>query len=185
MGGKDEKQNIVNLTPEEHFVAHQLLVKIYPSNSSLIHAAHMMGTTRTSNKSYGWLRKHHAAEASKEGLIRWQTADDNYKKLALRGAIAANNDSIIKARRSIIMKERWSDPVNRAILLNRPSQKGRVFSDDHRKNIAKGCIGRVPVNKGTKTGKPAHNRGLPVSEEARQKMRESSKIRWDIYRASK
>lgn len=30
MGGSDEPENIANLAPEEHFVAHQLLVKIYP-----------------------------------------------------------------------------------------------------------------------------------------------------------
>ena len=30
MNGTDDKENIVELTPEEHFVAHQLLVKILP-----------------------------------------------------------------------------------------------------------------------------------------------------------
>lgn len=57
MGGTDDKENIVNLTPEEHYVAHQLLVKIYPSNHSLINAAAMMIPRRPSNKMYGWLRR--------------------------------------------------------------------------------------------------------------------------------
>lgn len=39
MGGTNDKSNIVKLTPEEHYVAHQLLVKIFPGNYSLIHAA--------------------------------------------------------------------------------------------------------------------------------------------------
>ena len=39
IGGTDEKSNLVKLTPEEHYVAHQLLVKIYPDNDSLVYAA--------------------------------------------------------------------------------------------------------------------------------------------------
>lgn len=39
LGGKDEVDNIAILTPEEHFLAHQLLVKIYPKSSPLIKAA--------------------------------------------------------------------------------------------------------------------------------------------------
>jgi hypothetical protein len=57
LGGSDNKNNIVNLTPEEHYVAHQLLVKIYPNNAKLINAAVMMIPKRPSNKLYGWLRK--------------------------------------------------------------------------------------------------------------------------------
>lgn len=61
MDGTNNKDNIVSLYPEEHFVAHQLLVKIYPNNSKLAYAAHMMtfGTDKhkRSNKLYGWLRR--------------------------------------------------------------------------------------------------------------------------------
>ncbi len=57
MGGSDDKCNLVELTPEEHYIAHQLLVKIYPTNKSLIKAANMMSVGRTTNKLYGWLRR--------------------------------------------------------------------------------------------------------------------------------
>ena len=57
MGGSNDSNNLVNLTPEEHYVAHQLLIKIFPNNSKLINAAVMMIQNRPSNKLYGWLRK--------------------------------------------------------------------------------------------------------------------------------
>ena len=57
MGGSDNNGNLVRLTPEEHYIAHQLLVKIYPDVSSLVFAATMMVPKRPSNKLYGWLRK--------------------------------------------------------------------------------------------------------------------------------
>lgn len=60
MGGSDEISNLVELTPEEHFVAHQLLTKIYPQDARLALAAHMMTASRPSNKLYGWLRRRHS-----------------------------------------------------------------------------------------------------------------------------
>ena len=61
IGGPDDDSNLVNLTPEEHYVAHQLLVKIYPNEPKLIFAANMMTVDKTgyrvNNKKYGWLRK--------------------------------------------------------------------------------------------------------------------------------
>lgn len=59
MGGTDDVANLVKLTPEEHYVAHQLLVKIYPTNVALVMAAAMMIPNRPSNKMYGWLRRRH------------------------------------------------------------------------------------------------------------------------------
>jgi hypothetical protein len=68
MGGGNESANLVNLTPEEHFVAHQLLVKMYPEIGALATAAYMMTVASTqqvrSNKLYGWLRRKHAANIS-------------------------------------------------------------------------------------------------------------------------
>ena len=62
MNGDDSDDNLVKLTAEEHYVAHQLLVKMYPENRKLIYAANMMTrssptTPRTHNKQYGWLRR--------------------------------------------------------------------------------------------------------------------------------
>ena len=69
IGGTDEKSNLVKLTPEEHYVAHQLLVKIYPENDSLVYAANKMTvsskTVKRNNKRYGWLKKHYQSVCKK------------------------------------------------------------------------------------------------------------------------
>src|ERR1700674_3310044 len=59
MGG--ENGEVVDLTPEEHYVAHQLLAKIYPSNNKLAFALHAM-TMRSegqirNNKMFGWVKR--------------------------------------------------------------------------------------------------------------------------------
>jgi hypothetical protein len=96
LGGDDCPANLVRLTPEEHFVAHQLLVKMYPNNSKLAFAAHLMTTHttnhRVSNKLYGWLRRK-LSEAMKrnylenpspevqQGLFRGKSHSDESKEL--------------------------------------------------------------------------------------------------------
>lgn len=42
MGGNNDKENLVKLTPEEHYLAHLLLIKIFPSNSKLVWAVFRM-----------------------------------------------------------------------------------------------------------------------------------------------
>lgn len=67
-GGNDEPTNIVWLYPEEHYLAHQLLVKMYPKDYGLTSAAIMMTShpngKRVNNKLYGWLRRKHSIEMS-------------------------------------------------------------------------------------------------------------------------
>lgn len=71
MGGADDMYNLAKLTPEEHYLAHQLLVKIYPNNHQLVYAATMMcacskshNNSRSNNKLYGWLKRKLSIAAS-------------------------------------------------------------------------------------------------------------------------
>jgi hypothetical protein len=57
LGGSDAAENIVHLTAEEHFVAHQLLVKMHPEVRGLAIALMLMSRDGTKNKLYGWLRR--------------------------------------------------------------------------------------------------------------------------------
>lgn len=73
MGGTDAASNLVRLTAREHYLAHLLLVRIYPHERSLVFAAHMMTIDkhghRYGNRKYEWLRIRHskAVAESKRG----------------------------------------------------------------------------------------------------------------------
>ena len=75
MGGVDEEENLVDLTPEEHYVAHQLLVKIYPDNVKVLYAIQAMsmpgsaGLRGGGNKMFGWLRRRYN-EARRTGKFK-------------------------------------------------------------------------------------------------------------------
>ncbi len=90
MGGLDNEDNLVKLTPEEHYVVHQLLVKIYPDNYKLIKAANRMCQGRANNKLYGWLRRRLAI-----AMAESQTGSGNSQF----GKIWIHNDSLKQSKK--------------------------------------------------------------------------------------
>lgn len=68
IGGTDNEENLVDLIPEEHYIAHQLLVKLYPGNRKILWAVHRMSSNSYKNPRnhtlYGWIRRKVSAEMS-------------------------------------------------------------------------------------------------------------------------
>ena len=57
LGGDNSKDNLIELFPEEHLVAHLLLSKIYSDNKKMLHAVFRMSQYRRyTNKTYAWLK---------------------------------------------------------------------------------------------------------------------------------
>ena len=84
MGGSNKPANIVELTPEEHFTCHLLLVKIHPTEPKLVYAAKRMtdGNKLQSrkNKMYGWLRRRFS-ELQKQ----FRHTDESKEKIRIGG----------------------------------------------------------------------------------------------------
>ena len=76
LGGVDCKSNLVNLTPREHFVAHQLLVKMYPDHAGLKYSLFKMttGTTKMirNNRCYEWIKEQLCDANRKNSIQRWK-----------------------------------------------------------------------------------------------------------------
>lgn len=92
IGGSNNPDNLVKLTPEEHYVAHQLLIKIYPNVDALVYAAKRMTSQsnilQRRNKLYGWLRKKHreicrqkTGEKNSQFGSMWITNEEENKKI--------------------------------------------------------------------------------------------------------
>ena len=141
MGGTDDKSNLVDLTPEEHCVAHQLLVKIYPDNDSLVYAAHMMNATRQGNKVYAWLRKKRSELLKGNQYSKGQIQSKETK--------AKRSKSLTGQTRSVESKAKMSEAA-----------KGRTHSAESKAKMSE-----------ARKGRPAPNKGKPHSEEQKEKMK--------------
>jgi hypothetical protein len=151
MGGSDDPDNLVRLTPEEHYVAHQLLIKIYPDVHGLVYAAHMMtvsskDTRDRNNKKYGWLKRKHSELMSKE----------------MKGKFVGKNNPMYGRNHSEETKKKCGEP-----------NKGRTISKEHKIAISDANKGKVLSSDTRKKIGDAH-RGKEVSKETRQKLRKAN-----------
>jgi hypothetical protein len=156
MGGNDSKENLVRLTAEEHYVAHQLLVKMYPNHHGLLWSANMMSggnkrQKRNNNKSYAWLRKRfskmiseanigkkhtpeHKANLSKAKLGKKTAPHTNETKLKMSLAskgVSKSEDhklALSKARAGMKMKPHSEETKRKISESNKASAKNRDFS---------------------------------------------------------
>ena len=123
MGGNNNKSNLVNLTPEEHYVAHQLLVKMYPDDNKLVYAAHIMsvnnGINKRNNKEYGWIKR----------------------KLSVAFSERMMGNTYASSRKGYIHSEETKEKIS-------VGNKGKPKSAEHRKKLSEARLGKSPWNKG-------------------------------------
>ena len=148
LGGDNCESNLVKLTAREHYLAHLLLIRVYPNASKLFYSIMLMA-----------------------GL--------NGKKLPSRTVGTAIEIAKLKAR---------------------ALQRGKKFTDEHKKKLSLAKKGKPPANKGVKATeekkeklKAAWTRrenrqptlGIKLSAETRAKMSASAKAKPPMSEATK
>jgi len=152
---------IVELTAQEHFIAHQLLVKMFPKNRKLIYAAKMMtindprSQKRNNNKMYGWLKEAY----SKIG----QSTESNQKRSKTQMGRKQSDETKRKKSIALMGHPAWNRGVKHtpeAIAKMSKAQKGKPKSAMHRKKLRE-------ARKGKSNG--------PHSEETKKKIGDSNR----------
>lgn len=132
MHGSDDPTNLVSLTPEEHYVAHLLLVKIHPNNRKLLGAAMMMTgkynplTPGRNNKSYGWLRRRFAA--SQKGIKRSAETRRRLSESHKGKPLSEKQIAAARARRGRPITQEKRDQMARARLTCLTPDRGAKIS---------------------------------------------------------
>lgn len=116
MGGDDQPDNITVLTPEEHYLAHLLLVKINRGTefeAKLTYAANMMGATRKGNKVYGWLKRYYSITTSGENNSRYGKArtDDERNRISQSRMGYKRSQASIDKQRATCAAKRALKPI--------------------------------------------------------------------------
>jgi hypothetical protein len=127
IGGNNEKNNLVGLTPKEHFIAHYLLTKIYDNDKIIIAFNIMCGKTDgKSANDYGEQIKKYRLIQSEIGKKTF--SDPEKRRLASERRIRQNkspefrnklkqafiNNPELKKNISAYSKKRWESPEYRA-----------------------------------------------------------------------
>ena len=144
LGGLDNKENLVNLYPEEHYLAHLLLCKIYPGNQKLLYAAMNMTTGsminkgKRNNKAYGWLRRQYAESMS--GDNNPNRRDPNIQKKAAKKRVGQKRTEETKAKMSL-------------------AQKGRIFTEETKAKMSAAARNKPPITDETRQKLSAKSKG--------------------------
>lgn len=166
MGGSNDPTNLVRLTPEAHYVAHQLLVKIYPDNHKLLFAAHRMSSGKyRNNKLYSWLKRNHAAamrERSPSAETRKKISQASKGRPSRKKGIPLSAET--KAKLSAALKGRVSTKPRKSV------------SDETKAKLSVASKGRTSPNKGkplsaeTKAKLSIAGKGRPKSDDHKAKI---------------
>lgn len=120
LGGTDDTSNLVYLTAEEHYLAHQLLIKIYPTEHKLVFAARMMTVGGKkhirSNKAYGWIRRK-VAKAHSESQ-----KGKSYGYKFVKGQVSPNKGKVFGAY-SEERKQKLRKPKSITVNMQGPKSK--------------------------------------------------------------
>lgn len=143
MGGTDEPTNLVELTPEEHFVAHQLLIRIYPDIDKLVFAAKMMTIGNSNhhrgNKLYGWLRRRFIETISKP------CSEETKIKIGLANKGKGGRNAIYTEERRAFVSKQWTGAIRSEETKAKISEarKGIKFTDEHRQKLKDSAKNRI------------------------------------------
>ena len=128
-GGTDEPHNLIELTPEEHFVAHQLLLKMFIGTQlefkfakACVAMTFSSNGQRVNNKLFGWLRRKNSElqkGVPKTPEMRKKLSEANKGKKPSPESIAKG----VATRKAMGLKP--------------PSWKGRKRTEHNRENLRK------------------------------------------------
>jgi len=161
MGGTDENYNIVKLTPEEHFFAHILLVKMFPEEKNLIIAVNKMCVPisgRKKRRLYGWLRRKFSdrmktlssGKGNSQFGSMWITNGVDDRKITKGNPIDVG---WYKGRKSTL-KTKTKNPLKRCIVCNITlSSRRNKFCQSHLKENRLKAAERFDRSKSSVLGK--------------------------------
>lgn len=186
LGGLDNKENIVELYPEEHYLAHLLLCKIYPKNQKLLYAAinmttgSMVNNGKRTNKAYGWLRRQYAESMS--GDNNPNRRYPNLQKEAAKKRIGQKRTEETKEKMSLAQKGRKFTEETKE-KMSQSAKKRPPATIETRQKLSKKSKGRIGPWAGKKMPEEikkkmsASQKGKIMSDEAKAKMKVAAKIR--------
>jgi hypothetical protein len=146
MGGDNKPRNIAVLTPEEHYIAHKLLVKIYPHNSKLVYAANYMSASSDNhcrnNRDFGWMKRRLSkAMTGNQYRLNKPHTDTTKRKISI-----ANSSPSIVTRNKMSSSRKARITTNETKLRMSEAHMGLVASDITKQKMREAWVRRKSNN---------------------------------------
>lgn len=178
IGGTDSKENLVDLTAREHFLAHWLLVEMYPAETKLQYAFWQMCNSNNqyqnryipSSRIYEYAKMLHSNNIRKmnTGKKNGPMSSETKQKLSEK----------LKGRKSVKTEE-WKRNISIGL------KKSYASGKHYKWNLGK----KMPASFGEKISKAKKgmigtNKGIPMSQEQKEKIR-NTLLRHEVKQSTK
>lgn len=187
VGGEDIAENIVELTADEHYVCHQLLVKMkrysdHINYNKLIFAANMMTIGKyRNNKKYKWLKIKFSKANSEVNSSKKQSKDTIAKRILKNTGKKRTAETKQKIASSKIGVKRMAFSLEWRRNMGCPGERNGMYGKHHtceaKEKISKANKGRV-LSEEQKKQISIKQKGLKDSEETKRLKSESMKASW-------
>lgn len=145
MGGTDEPDNLIDLTAREHYLAHLLLLKMYPKNHKLAYAVHLMTSSTKfqirNNRSYEWVRK----------------------------KVSEANSNILKGKKRAPRSKEWSLKISNSLKGRNLSDEHKSAIANTLKGVKKSDSMRKNMSKVAKNRTADHNKKLAEANRGKKR----------------
>lgn len=131
IGGTDVSENIVKLTAKEHYIAHRLLIEMYPSEKKLKYAFWMMCTMKTESQD----RYKVSSRTYEYAKLLISTKSESTKKKISDSLKYAYESGSRKKRTGIKMPESFGEAISNAKKGMVGTNKGIPMSDEQKEKI--------------------------------------------------
>jgi hypothetical protein len=129
MGGSNKKENLVELTAREHYIAHLLLVKIYPNNSKLKYAMWAMingwqsnsiiRDYKISSRMYEIIKMNYSIVAKEQLTFNNPMKNELHRKKLSESLMGENHILYGKSYDDVVGKEKadkWRESIRKSLL---------------------------------------------------------------------
>lgn len=177
LGGLDSADNLVKLTPREHFIAHWLLWKIYKNTQyeiKMMYAFNMMRANKYASRYYN----SRGFDAVKKAVIITQRgkplSESRREKIRISSTGRKHTEETRKKMRdaqklAAANRKPVSDETRKKMSETR---RGKKYSAEHCQNISKSKTGKLHSEE-RKLINSAAQKGKKLSDETRKKMSNS------------
>lgn len=204
LGGSDDINNLVKMTARQHFVAHWLLFRIYPTNKQIAAAFHIIAFGKncreTRKKHEGYMPSSRAiAEAryasiirntgSKHSLETIQKMKDTWAKKLAEGYVwpkigtSPSEETRAKQSQSKIGKPRSQETINKIIATKKKQQQEFLEQNNGvKKKLSKDTIEKIRQaalerNKERTTKKNEEKRQKDIEKEKEKRLKQQIKAK--------
>lgn len=174
MGGSNDKSNLTDLTPREHFIAHQLLYKLHPHVKGILQSVTLMSSYekyKLNGRQYEWLK---TLAKTIPGPMKGRKLS---KETKLKMSLASKGKPKTEEMKKNLSKAKTGTKLSEE---HKSNLRGKIRSEETRQKLSAAASKRIVSDeqKAHMSKFMSQRPGIPRTEVTKQKISDARKANY-------